>query len=108
MAKGIKARYFTRDELADMGVPHECGEFAGSAEELHCELYDTTRWTEVYEFIFRAPDDGKAYRVYYDVGATEMQDDTDLWDYENKIQAVEVEAVPVMTIDWQPVMREDV
>jgi hypothetical protein len=106
-APNFKARVFTRDELEEMGVPHECGGDEGTAEELHCEIYDTTRWSNVYEFVFRAPDDGKAYRVYYDWPATEMQEGgVDLWDYENRIKAVEVEQVQVVTTEWKPVKEE--
>jgi hypothetical protein len=102
----MKTRTFTRDELDEIGVPHECGVFDGSAEELHDELYDTTRWTNVYEFVFRAPDDGKAYLVYYDVGATESVDQ-DLWNWENEIKAVEVEQVQVTKTEWKPVKGEN-
>lgn len=101
----MKTRYFTRDELAEMGVPYECGEFDGSAEELYCELYDTTRWSHVYELVFRPPYEKKAYRVYYECGSTEMQD-CDLWNYENKIVAVEVEQVQVTKTVWKPVKGE--
>lgn len=101
----MKTRIFTREDLEEIGVPHECGAFEGSAEELHDELYDTDRWHHIYEFIFRAPDDGKAYRVYYQSGATEMQD-ADLWNYENRIEAVEVEQVQVTTTEWKPVKGE--
>lgn len=97
----MKTRIFTPEDLEKIGVPYECGH-EDTAEELHCELYDTTRWAHIYEFVFRAPDDGKAYRVYYWRGATEMQDQ-DLWDWENKIKAVEVEQVQVVTTEWKPV-----
>lgn len=98
----MKTRAFTTDELEDIGVPFDCGEYAGTAEELYCELYDTTRWAHVYEFVFRNPDDGKAYRVYYWRGATEDQDQ-DLWNWEGKITAVEVEQVQVTKTEWKPV-----
>jgi hypothetical protein len=102
----METRIFTRDELDEIGVPYECGAFEGSAKELHCELFDTTRWSHVYEFVFRAPDDGKAYRVYYRRGATEMQDQ-DLWNWDDEIQAVEVEQVQVTKTEWKPVKEED-
>lgn len=100
----MATRTFTRDQLQRIGVPYECGEFDGSAEKLHDELYDTTRWSNVYEFVFRAPDDDKTYRVYYDVPATEQQEGgVDLWDWENDIKATEVELVEVVTTEWKPV-----
>lgn len=101
----MKTRTFTSDELEEFGVPFDCGAFEGSAEELHVELWDTTRWAHVYEFVFRAPDDGKAYRVYYWRGATEMQDQ-DLWNWDDQIKAVEVEQVPMTVLEWKPVKEE--
>ena len=102
----MKTRVFTRDELEEMGVPYECGGGEGTAEELYDELYDTTRWSNVYEFVFRAPDDGKAYRVYYEVGATEMQE-ADLWAYAESIVAFEVEQVQVTKTEWKPVKGDE-
>ncbi|BET51810.1 hypothetical protein RGQ21_67920 [Kitasatospora aureofaciens] len=101
----MKTRIFTRDELDAIGVPFECDPENGYAEELHRELYDTTRWTNVYEFVFRAPDDGKAYRVYYDVGATESVDQ-DIWNWSDEITAIEVEQVQVTKTEWKPVKGE--
>ncbi|MFD5308277.1 hypothetical protein [Streptomyces ardesiacus] len=99
----MKTRIFTRDELDAFGVPFECDPENGYAEELYDELYDTTRWTNVYEFVFRAPDDGKAYRVYYEVGASDSQDDTDPWNWDDEITAVEVEQIQVTKTEWKPV-----
>ncbi|AWN05255.1 hypothetical protein SEA_IBANTIK_31 [Streptomyces phage Ibantik] len=101
----MKTRIFTRDELDGIGVPFECDPKNGYAEELHDELWDTTRWAHVFEFVFRAPDDGKAYRVYYWTGATEMQDQ-DLWDWDDEITAIEVEQVQVTKTEWKPVKEE--
>ncbi|WP_371666018.1 hypothetical protein OG306_33365 [Streptomyces sp. NBC_01241] len=98
----MTTRIFTSEELEGIGVPFECDGSEGTAEELHRELWDTTRWAHVYEFVFRAPDDGKAYAVYYRVGATEMQDQ-DLWNWEDSIEAVEVEEVRVVSTEWKPV-----
>jgi len=104
----VITRVFTPDELEAIGVPFECDPAVHDslAEELYDNLYDTTRWSHVYEFVFRAPDDGKAYRVYYKVGATEEQEQ-DLWDWESKIYAVEVEEVPVTTTKWVAVKEKN-
>ncbi|MGC9439293.1 hypothetical protein [Streptomyces sp. WG5] len=98
----MKTRIFTPDELDAIGVPFECDPENGYAEELHDELYDTTRWAHIYEFVFRNPDDGKSYRVYYWRGATEMQDQ-DLWNWDKEIKAIEVEQVQVTKTEWKPV-----
>lgn len=107
MTKDFKTRDFSREELDEIGVPWECDASDDSyAEELHDELCDTTRWAHVHEFVFRSPYDGKAYRVYYWTGATESQDQ-DIWNWADKIEAVEVEEVEVMTTKWVPVRRDE-
>ncbi|MEU0158992.1 hypothetical protein ABZ154_09150 [Streptomyces sp. NPDC006261] len=98
-------RIFTAEELEGFGVPFECDNSEGTAEELSNELYDFTRWAHVHEFVFRAPDDGKAYRVHYRTGATEHQDQ-DLWNWEDRIEGVEVEEVQVTTTAWKPVKEK--
>jgi hypothetical protein len=97
----MPTRNFTREQLDEWDLP---GAWADDAPEiLHREQVDTRRWVSVHELVFRAPDDGKAYRVYYDKGLTESQDDTDPWDYEHVIAADEVERVEVTTIVWRKV-----
>ncbi|MFE8916844.1 hypothetical protein [Streptomyces globisporus] len=101
----MTTRTFTAEELEEFGVPFECDPENGYAEELSSKLDFTTRWAHVHEFVFRAPDDGKTYQVLYWTGATERQDQ-DLWNWEDRIQAVEVEEVSVTTTAWKPV-KED-
>ena len=87
-------RIFTREQLAASGIPFECDidnepEFA---TELHRAQVGTRRWVSVHELVFRAPDDGKAYRIEYVQGLTEQQDGTDPFYYEgDMIEAAEVE-----------------
>ncbi|NED83520.1 hypothetical protein G3I76_25935, partial [Streptomyces sp. SID11233] len=64
-------RAFTRDQLADIGVPFELDGDEGTAQELSNRIVGSERWTDVRELVFRAPDDGLAYRVTYEVGSTE-------------------------------------
>jgi hypothetical protein len=104
-------RTFTAAELEEIGVPFELpgpnGPAAeGMAYELHREQVDTRRWASVHELVFRAPDDGKTYRVSYEEGLTEIQDDTDPWIY-HPIKAVEVELRPVTVQRWFSVDKED-
>lgn len=95
-------RVFTKKELDDLGLPYDCGGFEGSAEELHGEQIDTLRWISVHELVFRAPDDGKAYRVTYEEGLTENQE-TRPWGYQNEVTAIEVRPHEVTTIQWRTV-----
>lgn len=105
----MPTRIYTPEELDAIGVPFECDADteSGYAAELHCEQVDTRRWVSVHELVFRAPDDGKAYRVYYEQGLTENQDDHDPWNYEKTIKAEEVELRPVTVQRWSSVDKDN-
>ncbi|NUK07491.1 hypothetical protein HRW18_05570 [Streptomyces lunaelactis] len=96
-------RTFTTDQLEEIGVPFECyGEpIDGFATELHREQIDTRRWVSVHVLVFRAPDDGKAYRVTYQRPLTEHQE-CDTW-FDDEIKAVEMEQREVTVTKWLPV-----
>lgn len=107
----MTTRTFTTELLEAIGVPDELPgpngpEVEGLAYELHQEQVGTRRWVSVHELVFRAPDDGKAYRVYYERGLTEKQDDTDPWNGNAMVEATEVELVPVTVQHWQPVTAD--
>lgn len=61
---------------------------------------DHSRWAITKERIFQAAD-GKHYRVFYSVGATEYQDSPDSGDAE--MECVEVEHKEVTVNQWVPV-----
>lgn len=94
-------RTFTREQLEAWNLPDAWADDA--PEILHREQVDTRRWVSVNELVFRAPDDGKTYRVYYDQGLTESQEDTDPWNYDREIKATEVEQRPKTTMVWEDV-----
>lgn len=97
-------RTFTREQLEAWDLP---GAWADDAPEiLHREQVDTRRWVSVNELIFRAPDDGKAYRVYYDQGLTESQEDTDPWNDDREIKGTEVEQRAKTTMVWEDIRAE--
>lgn len=100
----MTTRTFTADQLDEIGVPFECYEqpIEGFATELHREQVDTHRWSSVHELVFRAPDDGKAYRVTYQRPLTEHQE-CDRWFGDDEITATEVEQQPVTVMRWRPV-----
>jgi hypothetical protein len=109
----MSTRTFTRDQLEAIGVPFECYDEADAvpefATELHREQVDTRRWVSAHELIFRAPDDGKAYRVTYVQGLTEHQDGIDPFEYGGAtIEAVEVEqrTRTVEITEWHPVTKQ--
>lgn len=101
-------RTFTREQLDSLGVPFDLPTNPatapkGAAIELHDEQIESRRWVAVHELVFRAPDDGKAYRVHYERGLTEVQEDTDPWNYAREIEAAEVVQRAQITNVWKPV-----
>jgi hypothetical protein len=98
----MATRDFTREQLESWDLPDAWAD--DTPEILHREQVDSRRWVSVNELVFRAPDDGKAYRLYYEEGLTESQDGTDPWAYEDVISADEVELVEVTTTEWRAVV----
>jgi hypothetical protein len=99
-------RTFTREELDAWDLP---GAWADNSPEiLHREQVDSRRWVSVNRLIFRAPDDGKAYRLYYEQGLTESQEDTDPWNDDDEIEATAVEEQQVTVTKWVPVVAAEV
>lgn len=67
------------------------------------DTVDKRRWYSVLELVFLA-DDGKHYMVDYMDPATEQQEGQDRWDdYKGYVEAVLVEPVEVVTVNWQAV-----
>lgn len=91
---------FTRDELlndlAVLDVPAE------GVEVISDRLCDHSRWAVRHELIFRTPAQpaGEAWKVYYDVGATEQQDEQP-WEHEEKIVATLVRATKKTITVWE-------
>lgn len=85
MAKKI----FKRDYLVnELDLPYN------AIEE---ELIDNSRWSLTYRIIFE--DNGKHYQTYYNVGATECQDERP-WEYEDEVECTEVEQREVVVKKW--------
>jgi hypothetical protein len=97
----MTTRIFTRTQLEAWDLPDAWADDA--PEILYREQVDARRWVSVHELVFRAPDDGLAYRVFYEQGLTEDQDDTDPWNGDDEIKATEVEQRPVVTRQWRDV-----
>ena len=81
---------FSREELDELDVPWT---------NVSDKFVENTRWSILKECVFKDTD-GKHYSVTYRIGATECQDDTDLWDGETTISAVEVELKEIMVKRW--------
>lgn len=61
------------------------------------DITDTSRWSIYHDIIFTH--DGKFYRTYYSVGATEMQWESP-WENETEVECTEVELKEVMVKKW--------
>lgn len=88
-------REFTMDEIDEWDLPWG----ATKGMVISDEITDHSRWSIWHELIFRAPDDGKLWRMSYQRPATEMQE-CDRWP---DLEAVQVEAVEVRTIVYREV-----
>lgn len=64
------------------------------------KIIDNTRWSLIHEIVFE--DNGKFYQTIYSEGATEMQIEKP-WEYENKIECIEVELREVKVKRWMPI-----
>jgi uncharacterized protein (UPF0179 family) len=89
----MTTRHFTPEQLDKLDVPYT---------NLHDEQVDTLRWSETRRCVFRAQDDGKAYRVTYQRPLTEHQE-CDTWFGEEQVKGFEVEEQPVTVMQWKRV-----
>lgn len=85
-------RTFTREFMDDNDYPWEF---------MDKELIDQRRWVNIWEGVFEF--EGKHYRVNWQEGATEVQEDTDQWFDEAEIEAYEVVKRQVMSYEWAEV-----
>ena len=60
-------------------------------------VVDNSRWSIDHKIIFEY--EGKFYKTYYSVGATECQDESP-WEYKDKVECIEVEKKQVMVEQW--------
>ena len=92
----FKTRKFSKEFLQD--AIH--GDAEGT-EEIETTIEDTSRWSIQKSTVFSF--EGKFYEAYYQVGATEMQDEMP-FEYDNdEIEVCEVEKVEVVKHEWRGV-----
>jgi len=72
----------------------------GTDDAIEDEIVDHTRWAVHHEMVFKK--DGKFYKTWYSVGATESQDESP-WEYEDEVEAVEVEKYEKTVTAWREV-----
>lgn len=88
-------RRFTEEEIDslidthDIELPWDC---------FNVEMVDKSRWSIHYEGIFQLDDD--YWKIQWQRGATEYQEDTDLWNYNGYVDATKVVLKPVKVDMW--------
>jgi hypothetical protein len=73
----------------------------GEGEIVRDTIIGNGRWTINHELIFRYND--KLYMAYYDVGSTEMQDESP-WEYDAEVKCYEMEEVLVTKTEYRKVV----
>ena len=88
----MKSVKFKKDFLYDeLGLPQSA---------IEDRIVNHSRWSVHHEIIFEYQ--GKYYKTYYSVGATEYQDEWP-WKYDDEVECVEVVQVEKTVKVWQPV-----
>lgn len=67
------------------------------------ELVDTSRWSHIYERIYKDLNSGKFYVTSYRTGATECQDETPYECDGDVVEFVEVVPTEIVKIEYLPV-----
>lgn len=70
-------------------------------DALEERIVDHNRWSVVYEIIFQDTD-GKYYKTWYSIGATEYQDERP-WEYDTEVECIEVHKKLVTKYEWAEV-----
>jgi hypothetical protein len=84
-----------------LGLPY----YAEEGVVISDNIVDNDRWTIQHEIIFKY--DNKFYRTWYQVGATEIQDE-DPWEWDKEIECFEVQPV-LKTIEvYESIKVDDV
>ena len=72
-------------------------------QEVWYELVDTSRWSNIYELVFKDVESGLYYQTTYSVGATECQDESPFEYDPDEIECSQVEQVEKVVKVWQDV-----
>lgn len=90
-------RVFTRTELEELGLPWDAPPSGAIVSD---RMTEHRRWVVVHELIFRLADQAKceAWRVTYEVPATEYQEGIDTWP--ETVTAQHVVAVERLRTIW--------
>jgi hypothetical protein len=93
-------------ELLDLSTgdtTEDWDDFALKFELMQEELCDTSRWSHIYERVYKDLTTGKFYSTSYSVGATEKQDERP-YEYDGEeVEFVEVKPVEKVIITYETV-----
>jgi len=98
-------------ELLELDVGHNTTDWGDGLGEhypiqfelVHAKMIDTSRWSHIYERVYKDLNTGKFYRTTYRTGATERQDERP-YEYEGEeIEFAEVEPYEVVRIKYRSV-----
>ena len=70
-------------------------------DALEERIVDHRRWSVDHEIIFQDID-GKHYKTWYSIGATECQDERP-WEFDTKVECIEVHKKLVTKYEWAEV-----
>lgn len=90
----MRTRKFAAGELEDWGLPYNWKII------LSADVEELKRWTSVHSLIFTAPDDGKTYQIFYEMGLTENQDSEEM--FADPTEGVEVYQQEKIELAWVP------
>jgi hypothetical protein len=95
---------FKTKDLLEMNLPDSDAEGCTVVSDTIC---DQSRWATTHKLIVHFDDqkEGDAWRMYYDVGSTEQQEEGP-WEYEDEVLAVLVREKEVTVKKWLPVEDE--
>lgn len=94
-------------ELLDLSVGQSTAawrDFGLNFELMETNIIDTTRWSVVYDVVYRDNDTDKYWYSSYYRGATEMQDECP-YEYDEFVTLMEVEPIEVKRIEYQAVIN---
>ena len=89
---------FTREELLELGLPHECD----GGKIISNEITGQRRWSTEYSLIFQLAGqaENEAWATSYSAGSTEEQDESP-WEYEKEVDCWLVHKTEKTVTVWE-------
>lgn len=98
-----QAQELVSDLYNEGSTTTEWGDFDLNFELVQEKLVDTSRWSHIYERVYKDLSSGRYYLTSYSTGATECQDESP-YEYDSEVvELVEVEPYEVKIIQYREV-----